>query len=279
MKLRVINNADDFGYSNAINYGIIDAHRYGILNSATIMAHMDGFDHAVELSKQNPQLAIGVHCTLTCGRPLLSDHKTLTEKCGTFKKISFWEQDDSAVDDDEVYREFKAQIEKVIASGIQPTHLDSHHHIHRYKNNMAITIRLAKEFGIAIRNVKTVELKALDLPTGYTKEIANIGMDIFMREAIPCNSLLIEPYLRKGNSLNKSGDLEERIVDEIIDSLESAKGNKAVEIMWHPAYIDREIMENSSFNIPRIYETKALTNKRLIEYFNSNCELCTFKEL
>ncbi len=46
MKIKVINNADDFGYSNAINYGIIDAHVQGILNSTTIMANMPGFEHA-----------------------------------------------------------------------------------------------------------------------------------------------------------------------------------------------------------------------------------------
>jgi predicted glycoside hydrolase/deacetylase ChbG (UPF0249 family) len=279
MKLHVINNADDFGYSNAINYGIIDAHRHGILNSTTIMANMGGFDHAVELSKENPNLAIGVHCTLTCGKSILPNHETLITKDQLFKKLSFWEQNDSVVDDGEVYREFKAQIEKVLSSGIQITHLDSHHHIHRYKNNTAIIIKLAKEFDLAVRNVKTVELKALGLSTGYTSKIANLGMDIYKREGIPCNSLLIEPYLLKGRALKEDGDLEEKIVDEIIESLELAKGNETVEIMWHPAYIDKEIMENSSFNIPRIYETKALINKRLARYFEDNCELCTFKDL
>ncbi|MEG0276419.1 MAG: ChbG/HpnK family deacetylase, partial [Coprobacillus sp.] len=74
--VKIINNADDFGYSNAINYGIIDCYLNGMLTSTTLMPAMPGFDHAVALAKQNPGLGIGVHLTLTCGRPVLEGHKT-----------------------------------------------------------------------------------------------------------------------------------------------------------------------------------------------------------
>ena len=53
---KLIVNADDFGYSEAVNYGIISAHRNGIVTSTTMMANMPGFDHAVNLLKENKDL-------------------------------------------------------------------------------------------------------------------------------------------------------------------------------------------------------------------------------
>lgn len=65
---RFIINADDFGYSRGVNYGIIDAHTDGIVYSATMMVNMPGAQHAVSLAKEHPELQIGIHLTLTCGR-------------------------------------------------------------------------------------------------------------------------------------------------------------------------------------------------------------------
>ena len=39
---KVIINADDFGYSSAVNLGIIKSHKDGILTSTTLMANMPG---------------------------------------------------------------------------------------------------------------------------------------------------------------------------------------------------------------------------------------------
>ena len=68
---KLIMNADDFGLSEAVNYGILKGFQDGILTSTTIMANMPGFDHAVEMAKQHPEMHIGVHLNLTCYKPLL----------------------------------------------------------------------------------------------------------------------------------------------------------------------------------------------------------------
>ena len=88
---KVIFNADDFGYSKAINLGIIQAHKNGILSSATLMANMPGFEDAVKLAKENPELGVGVHLTLTCGYPVLSDVPTLCQENGKFHKLTYYE--------------------------------------------------------------------------------------------------------------------------------------------------------------------------------------------
>ena len=74
---RMIVNADDFGFSEAVNHGILKAMQEGIVTSTSIMANMPGFAHAVQLYHEHPDMAVGVHLNLTCYRPLLSTHQTL----------------------------------------------------------------------------------------------------------------------------------------------------------------------------------------------------------
>ena len=71
---RMIVNADDFGFSEAVNHGILKAMLEGIVTLTSIMANMPGFAHAVQLYHEHPDMAVGVHLNLTCYRPLLSTH-------------------------------------------------------------------------------------------------------------------------------------------------------------------------------------------------------------
>ena len=103
---RMIVNADDFGFSEAVNHGILKAMQEGIVTSTSIMANMPGFAHAVQLYHEHPDMAVGVHLNLTCYRPLLSTHQTLVTETGYFHK-----QDDVAgYSESEMYEELKAQI-------------------------------------------------------------------------------------------------------------------------------------------------------------------------
>lgn len=254
--MKIINNADDFGYSNAVNYGIIDSHKYGGLTSTTIMANMPGFEHAINLAKENPNLGIGVHMTLTCGKPLLNTHKTLIDENGNFKSLSFYKDITTSIDDEEVYKEWKAQIEYVYTAGIQPTHLDSHHHIHTFKNNLKIAIKLAKEY---------------NLPLRYSYS----GKEDIRSNGIKCPDILIDPWM---NCNHSSQDLNpEKLVEIIIQNFEMVKNNTVVEFMWHPAYMDYSIMVNSNFNLPRILEVASLKNKKLNDYFKKH-ELITYNK-
>ena len=55
----------------------------------------------------------------------------------------------------------------------------------------------------------------------------------------------------------------------------------SLEIMTHPSYLDKFIMENSSFNLPRLEETAFLTDKERTKEFRESSlfELVTFREL
>lgn len=256
--MKIINNADDYGYSNAINYGIIDAYKFGFLTSTTIMANMGGFDHAIKLAKENPGLGVGVHLTLTCGQPLLKDCKTLADEKGDFKKISFYKDDSTSVDDNEVYNEWRAQIQKVIDAGIQPTHLDSHHHSHTYKNNIQIIIRLAHEFNLPVRN-------------------SFQDKNVYTSQGINSTDLLINPWHDEVE--NMKGNVTQGIIARITKELEDNKDLDVIEVMWHPAYLDKKIMTESSFNMPRIHEVAALLDDEFNKYLKSNYTMVTYQDI
>src|SRR4051812_6525064 len=94
-----------------------------------MMLNMPGVSHAVELAKANPNLQVGVHLVLTCGKPLLTDVPSLVNDNGSFKPISEL-KDQPMLSLDELAREWSAQIEKFLETGLTPTHFDSHHHVH-----------------------------------------------------------------------------------------------------------------------------------------------------
>jgi len=155
---RLIVNGDDFGLTHGVNTGIVRAYKEGILTSATLMANGDAFEGAVELACANPGLGVGCHLVAVGGRPVASATQipSLVNNDGMLPatffqllvKLSY-----GAVPDKDIECEFRAQIDRIIASGITPTHLDSHKHSHTHPRVMRALARVAREFAITcIRN-------------------------------------------------------------------------------------------------------------------------------
>lgn len=139
--IRLIVNADDFGFTRDVNEGIIGAHQNGILTATTLMANGDAFDHAVSLAKQTPSLDIGCHLVIVQGNSVLDPSRklpaTLSDLAGALLGRNL-----------PVYEEFAAQIRKIQAAGIRPTHLDTHKHTHLLPPVLSAIVRVAHEFGI-----------------------------------------------------------------------------------------------------------------------------------
>lgn len=65
---RLIVNADDFGRTPAINEAVVAAHRNGILTTASLMVNEPFAETAVEAARSLPNLGVGLHLALVCGR-------------------------------------------------------------------------------------------------------------------------------------------------------------------------------------------------------------------
>ncbi|HEL5644235.1 TPA: chitin disaccharide deacetylase [Clostridioides difficile] len=231
---KIIINADDFGYCEAVNYGIISAHNNGIVRSTSMMANMPGVEHGVGLLKENKTLNCGVHMTLSCGRPLLSNLKTIVDKDGFFiRRIT--DEIIEKMDCDEIYRELCAQIDSVKGLGIDISHLDSHHHIHTLVSLKPVIEKIVTKYNLPIRGGFEYNLE-------YSKVVPLI--DSFYKENVS------EEYFIKN-------------IDEIMKY-------DVVDIMSHPAFLDDYILNSTSYAIDRTKEHKILTSKKVKEFLEKN---------
>lgn len=149
---RLIVNADDFGMSTQATDAIVDCHLRGILTSTTVMANMPAVAEACEKARSLERLGVGVHLTLTQGRPLLPPGEVpdLVGTDGAFLPVEvqatrFWFRRGLA---DQVERELAAQMERVLALGVAVTHCDSHHNVHKAPVVRAAMVRAMRRFGI-----------------------------------------------------------------------------------------------------------------------------------
>ncbi len=160
-------NADDLGVSRGATLGIIRAHLDGVATSASLSPTGADYHHAVETTRENcPELGIGLHFTLSAGKPisqavdvpLLVDQKgylrwefiSLLRALGSSRKGKLLEQ---------IEIELEAQIQKLLADGIAPDHIDSERHVHLIPGIFEKTILAAQRHGIPfVRAGKDISL-------------------------------------------------------------------------------------------------------------------------
>jgi len=131
----VIVNADDFGESPGVNRGIIEAHERGIVTSASLLLDQPETDAAVALARQTPSLSLGLHVNLDgVGAELTGQERFEVQR-----------------------RALERQFNAFTAlTGSHPTHLDSHHHVHRQLNVARLFLELSSRYGIPLRGFSDV---------------------------------------------------------------------------------------------------------------------------
>lgn len=151
----LIVNVDEFGLTEGINEGIIQAHKYGIVTDTTMLPNMWAFDDAVELAREHDDLAVGVHLNITYGGPILPPERvpSLVNEQGQFyRRAPFLRRLLlGKIDLSEVAAEFRAQVDKVIKAGINPSHLDSHESIYMHPSIFRVLLPLARELALPVR--------------------------------------------------------------------------------------------------------------------------------
>ncbi len=151
---RLIVNADDFGYSEAVNKAIVTGFESALLTSTSLMANMAGFDDAVGIVGRGnvPAQKVGVHLNLTEGFALSGALAACRRFCGPDGRFIYRRDRSlfrlSRKERVAVYAELRMQLERVLAAGIRPTHLDSHHHVHTEWAIAPLVCQLARTYGI-----------------------------------------------------------------------------------------------------------------------------------
>lgn len=249
--MKLIVNADDFGYTRAVTYGILDAFKNGIVTSTTMMCNSPHVDHAVELAKQNSDLGVGVHLVLTSGTPLSQNVPSLTDDKGSFysQQVIF-----NHAKPEDIEREWTAQIERFLSTGLSPTHLDSHHHVHGHEMALPIAISLANKYGVPLRRENNDSITDVQYKT---VKRTRLMMRKFYGDKVSYETL--EEQLRNVAEMGK---------------------DETVEINCHPAYIDSDLISKSSYVDTRLKEYTILTSDRIKNYVKElGIELINYRML
>ena len=219
---RLIVNADDFGFTEDVNEGILAAHRHGILTSTTLMAPGAAFDHAVRLAHENPGLDVGCHLVLVGGEGFPSTMARLVQAIAQ-RRIR-------------IYDEMAAQVRRILAAGIQPSHLDTHKHTHLLPPVLDAIARVSKDFGIPwVR-------RPFDLPIGvkgvsWRKRVVSHSMGMLRRRF---HRVLEEHECRTTDhfaGFQITGNYDARELASLIRQLPEG----TTELMCHPGYCTDEL--------------------------------------
>jgi predicted glycoside hydrolase/deacetylase ChbG (UPF0249 family) len=106
----LIINADDFGASAGVNRGILEAHTRGVVTSTSLTVRGVAAQEAAAMSRDCPGLSVGLHWDVWGEGEQVFDVTDLPAVRGEFHRQV-----------DEFHR----------LLGRLPTHVDSHHHVHR----------------------------------------------------------------------------------------------------------------------------------------------------
>jgi predicted glycoside hydrolase/deacetylase ChbG (UPF0249 family) len=140
LERHLIVNADDFGRSAGVNRGIIEAHEHGIVTSASLMVRWPSATEAAAYSRQHSSLSLGLHF----------DFAEWVYQDGTWRlQYEVVPLNDVAAVADEASRQL-ATFRRLV--GRNPTHLDSHQHIHRTEPVRSILMVIACALEIPLRS-------------------------------------------------------------------------------------------------------------------------------
>src|SRR3989344_8037210 len=123
---KVIFNADDFGLTKSINKGILQCFKSGVITDSSLLMNSKATEDAIRIIKTN-RLNAGIHLNLTEGKPLSNKASTLTDKNGNFLNIGKFSLKLilNKIREEDIEKEFAAQIEKFLSAKLTPTHIDS----------------------------------------------------------------------------------------------------------------------------------------------------------
>lgn len=151
----LIVNADDLGLSDGVTAGIVRAWQEGVVTSASAMINIEGAaERVAQVHKAHPELPIGLHITITAGRPVLPPEQvpTLVDRDGRFYSVEEIPRHLLSMSMDELRAELRAQAERLTAVGVRLSHLDYHHHmVVLYTPFFRAVCELAQAYRVPVR--------------------------------------------------------------------------------------------------------------------------------
>lgn len=233
----LIISADDFGITQGVTEGIAQSIKSGFVSRTSAMMCTQGYEWIAEYGK-GIEDKIGLHLQLTDGTPLTNPDliPSLVTEEGVFP--STWRKL-KRVNPEEVKIEWEAQIQAILNTGITPSHVDTHHNVHRFRTIFSCYCDLAKKYKLPTRPLSGNMAKQL-------KQMGIAGSDHCIEEwqgeDVSVNSL-VSHALSAVRKLNTS--------------------NNTIELMVHPGYVDENLESRSHYLKAREAELNILCDDKL----------------
>ena len=208
----VIVNIDDVGLHKDITEAGFKALKFGIVKTGSIMVPAPDFENAIGLWRENPEIDLGIHITLTSDEwgekyssPTVlpqTDVPSLYSPSGVM-----WTTDDAFIKHarkKDMEKEMEAQIKKVLDTGLKPTHLDHHMSIYGHPDFLSILSKLSCKYKLPMHlpgqrryklpflknNIFSLRRRGQVFPdthTGiYHKEEQNLTLDFWKSKYYHC---------------------------------------------------------------------------------------------
>jgi predicted glycoside hydrolase/deacetylase ChbG (UPF0249 family) len=267
---QLIVNADDFGFTSDVNEGIVLAHRQGILTATTLMANGDAFDDAVRLARETPALDIGCHLVLIGGRSLVTGKGlplSVPQLLGALARHEI-----------RPYDELRAQVTRILETGIRPTHLDTHKHTHLAPPVLDAVARLGEEFDIRwIRRPFDFPLNSLRGTVPKMKQLTSDALGLLRRRF---HRVLVRHGCRTTDHFAGFQITGRFRTQELVD-LMGAIPEGSTELMCHPGHCGEELRHaRTRLKESREHELEALTARKTRDAMERNgIELVSFANL
>lgn len=248
-KINIIINSDDFGLSKSINRGIIDSYNLGLISSTTIMMNMPDVEDAIFLYKniKDNKLGLGVHLNITVGKPLATNVDSLTDDNGKFHSPLSIKSGKVTLKYEDVYKELKTQIEKLLSYKIELDHIDCHHFMEENEIVFQAMTTLASEYNVGLR--------VLDSCREKFNTTENFSTDVF------CDKF------HQSTATYKT----------ILNYVDENQDKESIEIMTHLGYIDEDTKTKTSY-ISREDEIEELKKLKQTGFY-AKVNLINYKQL
>lgn len=264
--IRLIVNADDFGFNRDVNAGIVEASQRGILTATTLMANGEAFEEAVQLAQTTPSLDVGCHAVLVQGTSVLDPSRSLPASIPDLARAL-------ARHEISAYEEIAAQVRKIVAAGIRPSHIDTHKHTHLMPPVLKAVARAAREFGIGW--VRRPFDFGIDRRAGVTRRVVALGM----RAMAPNFARVLEGLRTTDHftGFQLTGSLD---AQQLIDTIERLPPG-ITEFMSHPGHAGPELRgAQTRLKESREIELRALCSSAAREAIESRgVQLVRYRDL
>lgn len=235
---RIIISADDFGLTEGVTRGIAQSINQGVVSRTSAMMCTGGAQWIARY-KGGLEGKIGLHLQLTDGVPLLppSEVSTLINGRGTFaRKRPLLRLEN--MDPKELEAEWEAQMQALLDLGMQPSHVDTHHNVHRYPKVFNVFLKLASKYQLPARA---------------------LSPEMAMR--LEAKGLLdTQTCLRSSWDKEFTDDL---FILHVLGAFRQQNNQGCIEVMCHPGYVDQALRERSHYLDIREKELKVFCDPNL----------------